>query len=235
MAGADWEGELARLRERAYGPDADILNDAAARARLDELELRRVVDSSRTADAADTAPAVEDGPSSPGAAGTEAPAAPSPSRPAAGRVWRRRRLALVWIASTVAAVALGAAAATAVIQTSGSHDAVLGTTSAPAVGAAFDPTDVQGIRYYESFAGIHVASGTVAGRPCLTVWTAANATVTASSFHCGTRQFPPSIDLVLDDAAGDIIPAEAIKRFGRGAIIRFALVRDTVTVDIEGR
>ena len=181
MAGADWEGELARLRERAYGRDADILRDADARARLEELE-RRQVDASRVVDT----PGIG-GPDPAGANDVDADvstAAPMPERAGSTPVRSRRRLALWWIASLVAAAALGAVAATAVVEATGAPEAVLHPTAGPNVGSAFDPTDVQSIRYYESFVGIHVASGVIARRPCLTVWT--GATAPAAALHCGT-------------------------------------------------
>ena len=67
--------ELQRLRRRAYGPDADIAGDAAAQARLSELEA---------AQRAQLSPAVE-------AAGV---AARLPERAPAEPWWRRRR----WLA-----------------------------------------------------------------------------------------------------------------------------------------
>ncbi|MGC5171012.1 hypothetical protein ACLQ2Q_10195 [Microbacterium sp. DT81.1] len=41
LGSIDESDELERLRERAYGPDADIAQDAAAQARLSELEAAR--------------------------------------------------------------------------------------------------------------------------------------------------------------------------------------------------
>lgn len=41
LGSIDESDELERLRERAYGPDADIAKDAAAQARLSELEAAR--------------------------------------------------------------------------------------------------------------------------------------------------------------------------------------------------
>ena len=49
--------ELQRLRRRAYGPDADIAGDAAAQARLSELEAARRRQSTPVVDAAALVPA----------------------------------------------------------------------------------------------------------------------------------------------------------------------------------
>ncbi|HEX5856725.1 MAG TPA: hypothetical protein VFY91_01320 [Microbacterium sp.] len=106
---SDVTEELERLRERAYGPDADIAEDAAAQARLTELEsARRIVvggsgspahraggpasffdpaPTDHRAGHSDTTPVLRPGPAS----GTEAPSSPGsvtervPGSPAPGR------------------------------------------------------------------------------------------------------------------------------------------------------
>jgi hypothetical protein len=226
MAGTDWEDELARLRERAYGPDADLIQDADARARLQELELRQS-EASRSINTS-VGESTHAGAVDPAADASAS--APGTERAAPTRARLRPRIVVWWIVSVVAAAALGAAGATTVLRASGAHEAVLHVVDAPTVGSAFDPTDVQSIRNYGTFVGIHVASGVVTGRPCLTVWT--TATAPAAALDCGTQQFPPSVDLALDNARDEAIPAQAVERFGRGAILRFSLTGSVVTVDV---
>ncbi len=48
--------ELERLRRRAYGPDADIAGDAAAQARLSELEAAQRRQPTPVVDAAASGP-----------------------------------------------------------------------------------------------------------------------------------------------------------------------------------
>ncbi|WEK60926.1 MAG: hypothetical protein P0Y60_16735 [Candidatus Microbacterium colombiense] len=130
------EEELRSLRARAYGPKADISQDAAALRRLDELEtLRReriTAPIAPTADAGELpeddlwdetdrevralfAPAPEANPE-PGAMHGQVLAAPTDSadaaHPATDRTPRRRRL--LWVASLVAA-AVGGAGLTAAV------------------------------------------------------------------------------------------------------------------------
>ena len=56
-AGLEDSVELGRLRRRAYGPDADIEGDAAAQARLVELEAAQRRQATHAVDAAATVPA----------------------------------------------------------------------------------------------------------------------------------------------------------------------------------
>ncbi|HEX5728414.1 MAG TPA: hypothetical protein VFX99_03200, partial [Microbacterium sp.] len=51
------DAELERLRRRAYGPDADIAGDAAAQARLSELEAAQRRQATPVGGAATTVPA----------------------------------------------------------------------------------------------------------------------------------------------------------------------------------
>jgi hypothetical protein len=87
--------ELAALRRRAYGPDADIAGDKAAWERLSALEELALADRSMSA------------PAPPGVGGT---VDPTPDAPAARRLSPRRLL----IGGLLASVALSAIALTAV-------------------------------------------------------------------------------------------------------------------------
>jgi hypothetical protein len=81
--------ELKRLRRRAYGPDADIAGDAAAQARLSELEAAQRGQPSPAVDAAGVAARLPE----------RAPAAP----------WWRRRRWLAILGGGIAALALNGA------------------------------------------------------------------------------------------------------------------------------
>lgn len=95
--------ELARLRRRAYGPDADIAGDAPAQARLSQLEAAQrrqptVLDSARG-----TAPAdPQAGPFS------EPATVPPPVREALAARWWRSRRRWVVLAAGILALALTA-------------------------------------------------------------------------------------------------------------------------------
>lgn len=113
--------ELRMLRQRAYGPDADIHDDPAALARLRELEERR---AAVTPGAADEPPASADASASsapravaddsaveadaPASAGPEVARGPEPIGAPAARPRLRRRTVWLWAASLVLAAIVGA-------------------------------------------------------------------------------------------------------------------------------
>lgn len=116
--------ELAVLRRRAYGPDADIAADPAARSRLAELEKlanQRLHAAESVAEPApdvaateDTAAAEDPAPGAGGAVASESPstadAAREPAHPAPRPL--ARRWLILWAASVaVVAVLVGAAVA----------------------------------------------------------------------------------------------------------------------------
>jgi hypothetical protein len=94
--------ELAALRRRAYGPDADIEADPVAQARLEELEREYAL---RGRAAPDDAPIDSD--AAPANAGSSSPPVAQPADESPGRI--RRALPLIAIgASVVAVIAVGA-------------------------------------------------------------------------------------------------------------------------------
>ena len=95
--------ELAALRRRAYGPDADIQDDPRALARLAELE--RAI--APVASAQPDEPATDEAPAPARSAGQK-PFAPPTSHPT-GR-WRNAIAVVAVTASVIAAIALGALA-----------------------------------------------------------------------------------------------------------------------------
>ena len=97
------EVELAALRVRAYGPDADIAVDPAAVARLCVLE-----DMSRSEPAADTStPDADSDSSDPPAAPDESGEGPSDPAPVAPEPRRRRRMPIWAFVAGAAVIGLG--------------------------------------------------------------------------------------------------------------------------------
>ena len=93
--------ELAALRRRAYGPDADIQNDPRAQARLAELERAIAPVEVAHPDASATGDVPR-----PARFATPAPSAATPPRPS-GR-WRNAVAVVAVAASVIAVIALGA-------------------------------------------------------------------------------------------------------------------------------
>ena len=114
--------ELERLRRRAYGPDADIAGDAAAQARLSQLEAAQRRQPTPVGDAGTGAPApfadqeragtsvIEQDPATGSSADSDAidraPAVP----------WWRRRRSLVIVGVAIAALALNVAVTASISQ-----------------------------------------------------------------------------------------------------------------------
>ncbi len=186
MQGMDAEArsELARLRARAYGPEADLADDPLAWARLrdlEELERRRRADA--------TSPIVVQGASAPAvnaattdAAATDADTAPvadtasdlstdeAEERPERGPLVRRTRTLWLWAGSLAAVAALSSAASIAattfapVPRTAGvaqvdtlRPDPAVDTSALGTWG--FDSADVAG---YTDFHGLTAFAGSTA-------------------------------------------------------------------------
>ena len=122
-ASPDVERELARLRRRAYGPDADIAADPRAAARLTELEsaARGVGTPSRFAGRVDSTRADD------GADGATPPAATDGVGPriTAGR-WRRHP---IWVAAVTAALCAAIAIGFSFVSAGPKPDAALAANS----------------------------------------------------------------------------------------------------------
>ena len=120
-ASPDAERELARLRRRAYGPDADIAADPKAAARLSELESAARGDRtpSRFADSADKTPPRD-------WADRTTPPATDGSGPetTAGR-WRRHP---IWVAAVTAALCAAIAIGVSFVSAGPKPDAALAAT-----------------------------------------------------------------------------------------------------------
>ncbi len=178
--------ELHSLRERAYGPTADIHADPAAMARLAELEAQaRAVATPVPAsepDAASPAPvdvALVDPPApvppredadveapfaeplAPDAGtGIPAPATDAPAaQPSSATPWWRRRMPLLWAGSVVAALILGAGVTLAIESFESGAVAVLAPDpDAEWSDAIWGGPDAQDAIGFEEFFGLTVIS-----------------------------------------------------------------------------
>lgn len=238
---ADAVDELAELRRRAYGPGADITADAAAVARLRELEAR--------AAGRETAPARRgpDAPPPPGPAEPVARAEPARAEPVAQPAHTRpapaeeprplsRRIRVAWAGSLVAAVALAAGVTAWVFplgaRDAAQHAALLSPTPGPVpsslpFGGDTDP------RYFGEYRGLHV----YVTSQCLY----ATGEGEGASFYgagCVGQGLEPVMEVYVPSPAGAAVrsdvayPEELTSGFPDGAVIRFARQGETVLVDV---
>jgi hypothetical protein len=235
--GDEDRAELALLRARAYGPDADIADDAAARARLEELEsLLRT-------------PPVPEEPAAP-AAPEPAPAPePTPTPETASEPAKpprsRRLLPVAWIASVVAVAALAVGATYAATATAFSlvprdpgmpQVAVIEIDHVPSEDSFLGyPSDVV---YFQDFAGVTAVS-TVAlsmtGDLCLAImWTddvdtGSDGLGSIQYYACGAGTFPATVPMVVTVD----FPAELRERYPIGTALQFVLDDDRVGVFVD--
>lgn len=245
------DDELRALRERAYGPTADIHEDPAALARLHALEEERA-----HRDAAPPAPAgIELDTEADIEAGIDADAAPDdplprdtveaeqePTEPPDAHdgptSTRRlaRRTVWLWAGSIVAALILGAAIWMATSAIVADRVAVL-----PEVDVTEWPTSMfgdpqEGARVFDAFEGIRVLVVPNAwGSPgaditCLFVVRAADedgsATNEILTTGCGSEAFAPTASFTVTDAS----PAGLRDRFPAGTGIRVVVEGDEAQV-----
>ncbi|MEG9492256.1 hypothetical protein [Microbacterium aurum] len=256
MTDVDVDAELAALRARAYGADADIHDDPVALARLRDLEeRRRIMGEAAVAPSAPAAPAVAPPPSAfvfaSLVAGTDArpdaghtpdhtldpgrdraadPAADPAVAPAASDTAPRSRGRLLL---ACAVTALATAAVTAGIT--------LWATSAGAdrpdavVRPAVDPTpnetlddQVTDIVQFDDFHGMQVAAGTLSeDRTQRCVFiTIPQGQFSSGTGACAIAPFDPQLDLALATYAG----SEIADAFGADAVLRLRVVGDELRV-----
>jgi len=243
---ADHERELAALRARAYGPNADIADDPAAVDRLRELEDReraRPVAVESVVDApadARTEPAVS----------TPEDAAVADEMPTARRPLLRSRRS-VWIAALavagLVAVTSGVTAAgvtfTTVDRTAGiaqtdalTPDPDLELGSAGYLG--FDPTQVRGYADYYGltvFAGVTQIDSEGNQAECLVVneteelrdiSSARSSSIAVRLGSCGAGAFPASVEFIVSTS----FPEPFRARYPVGTAVQFVLDGDDVGV-----
>lgn len=238
------DDELRALRERAYGPGADIHDDPVALARLDELERaltpvpaepeRPVIAAVDEPEAehpldenpADPEPASSIGPDVPDVLPAISASAPERSRPS-------RRLVWLWAGSVAAAAVIGAAVTTATLTWPGDRVAALAETDVSEWPSEFFGSPQEGSRVFEEYLGLKVlvvpnAWGSAeAGVECVFVLRVADDDSGGEqqspgellTTGCGEETYPPSAAFVISDAS----PAELRERFDVGTSIKVVL------------
>lgn len=217
--------ELAELRSRAYGPDADIHRDAEALARLIELEAIARVDAptagpgplDRRSRSAAAEPSTESAP-----ADTDGSVEPHDDRP---RDRRTRIPRWAWIAG---AAAVGLAAGLAVPLLSPPHPVATLRQAPPADGVELD-FETYGIPAgspvsYEQFHDLQIWSAeTEQGSTCVVVTTGAEEWMAAG---CAPAPLTPTADILYYPGMRTIDGLD----LPDGSVIRFVLQGDVIEV-----
>jgi hypothetical protein len=229
---ADRRRELAALRTRAYGPDADINGDADALARLIELEELVRADApsavqpadrggaAKAADGAEGAPDVDRGTAT--AVLIEESAGPIPLPQPRG--WWRRVPVWAWV---LAALSIGLAVGFVAPGLGQQHP----VTTLERVPIEGDPLDLElyGVRAepavrYESFHDLQVWSArTVNGSSCIVVATDAGEWIATS---CAPEPLEPTADVTFFEGMRPIDGLE----LPDGSLLRFVLREDVMEV-----
>jgi len=249
--------ELAALRKRAYGADADIRHDPAALARLAELErLHRNGHVPQPATPPTPAPAPPPRPliaastvaaaASGSAPGPRSPAAPPPAAhsaaPAADPAgtaavasgaepappgWTRRRVALTCALAAVAGAAIAVPSTLWISGLTAQPYAVLHVTDQP-VNTGYFGEGTDG-RRFDDILGMRVSVGEVPTLgDCIIIETTATDQSGVTRGGCSAPGFSPIFDLPLLDG---FLPAEGRVALGGDATgLRFMLVGDEVQV-----
>lgn len=246
---ADHPDELHTLRERAYGPDADIHHDPTALQRLRELENEALARSAVASPASEApaaspaslerpdsderrvaapAPTPADGASDPGEPDPEGDPESEPDaepRAAADESahrpwWRRRVPLLVLIGSIVATVLVTVPTTLWISQVQAGVVAVLGVAPDDAwPEEIFGPKNDDSL-VFDEFSGLTVAMLPQDGdQRCLYVLDTAQNGPIVSTAGCAGGSFPPSASL----AVAGFAPQELRDRFPEGTALQFVL------------
>ena len=251
----DAAAELQALRERAYGPDADILRDPVAYDRLHELEEQLRTEQrgpERSGDVADPP-----SPDAPAAASTQDPesasaaAASSDDRasesggraawspltrvpPLARAFWLVSVLA---VATLAASVTWGLASIPVISEGSGARQIAAlepdPSTTAPSFGSTDTPPVGFQFAGYTLITAINSNDGV--DSECLVVFRTEDVDDESgfpngpTYYGCGAGAFPPTASVQIH--AGS--PAAALERFGDGAALQFVLEGDRVGVFVD--
>ncbi|GAA5195676.1 hypothetical protein [Microbacterium jejuense] len=178
-----------------------------------------------------------------GAPGTDAPAVapapedgvPDPASPARRPWWRR--VPVLWAASVVAALLVGAGLAAWMQSIDSGHVAVLSVDPDGEWPTEMWGAQTEGSRIFTPFHGMSVLAQTqdtgVTGQdpvPCLTVFSGTDGNIYYGGGACGAGPFPASASLVVGRQA----PKELRDAFGEGAALQFVLIGDEVHVYAKG-
>jgi hypothetical protein len=231
--------ELAALRTRAYGPDADIDGDPDAVQRLRELEDRALepeigdapVAPTATVDAVDPS----DGPVSPASGESQPPRADSLTP----RTWGTRRMLVVWIASlavTVIATATVTAFISHRVQADPREVAVLAADPSGEWPGIYGERP-EGGEMFAVFHGLRpiAAMGTpmaYTASDCLSVAEESKLSPDQSSYEgrlytgCEAGGFPATAELIVNAET----PAELRAQYPEGTALQFVLEGSRVIV-----
>ncbi len=249
---AEAQDELARLRARAYGPDADLAGDPVAWTRLHELEdleRRRRAEVVASPPTESGPPEVADDTAALAADGAEDEEATTPERPSRRPVVRRPRTLWLWAGSLAAVDAVASAASVAaatfvpVARTAGVAqvetllpDPSVQTDSLSPLG--IDPSEVKG---YADFLGLTTFAGSTqidaAGNraECLFLietadapWTEDDGTFQGGFRYggCGAGSFPATVEFVVTPE----LPEAFRQRFPVGSAVQFVRDGDRIGV-----
>ncbi|OAH50240.1 hypothetical protein [Microbacterium oleivorans] len=224
----DEAAELARLRERAYGRTPDIAGDAAALARLRELEARA---ARRDVPAGDDAAAPEE-------VAPVAPAEPAAEAPPRERPRRRAPRWLVAAGAVVAAAVLVTATVAitrAVPEDTPRYPGAERVATLAVIDGGSAPEDSSAGRRYSDFRGYSVFAFTASNvdRPdveCLSVVSPAEAADDSLSV-CGSAPFPVAVTAVVSEQSPDAARAA----YPLGTALNFTLTGAGVEVWVGSR
>jgi hypothetical protein len=234
------ELELAELRRRAYGPHADIATDAAAIARLIELESlfsRRGRSSSRPPTLSESEPIAPE-PASTQATFAPPTTAPKGSAPATLAAVRRRRRGATVVAMLSALVLVPVVIATSLA--SGSSGVTLRPRGDVPPEAAAELAEVGQLDYmgitasdvqlYDHYRGLNVWS---AQRSADTICLFVTSTEPPRwRVDCAPRGGRPTIDLMRYRGDSRLAGFEALGDVPPGHVLRLALQDGAVVVDM---
>jgi hypothetical protein len=224
--------ELAALRRRAYGPDADIAADADAVARLRELEAAHAPLPPATRPPAPVGRAARGGPPR---IVVVPPRPPLPAPPARGlrRLARRpsrRAVAVLWAASVVVAAGLAASVTAAGILSATGYDVTLRPLAEPPETNAAALFGLSGaVTGYDDLAGIRAVTAEPHDNVCLVVQARPEA---VSPDEVAGTCAPPGLLVTVELIVRRTYPEEVLARYRPGTTLRFTFDGEVVGVDV---
>ncbi|MFI8632793.1 hypothetical protein ACIGEP_09385 [Microbacterium sp. NPDC077663] len=224
----DEAAELTRLRERAYGRTPDIADDAAALARLRELEDRALRRESAEPFPGDAAPADEPAVEDP-------PVGQTPTPVAAPRRAPRWLVALGAVVAAAVLVAATVAITQAVPDETTRYSGAERATTLSVIDGGGAQANASAGRRYVDFRGYSVFAFTATSpdRPnaeCLSIVSPQEAADDSLS-TCGAAPFPVSVTTVVSEQSPDAARAS----YRLGTVLNFTLTSAGVEVWVSER